>query len=118
MIERDPGSNAMGGMLAWFGSAAEAARLFRERGYHAASSRYATIAFAYPFAKPLNLRPAARTTIVQDVERTIPLLGRTRRRVIWPVRTASSSRIAKGERSTTTTPPFSGNRARSSSACP
>lgn len=74
MVERDPGSNAPGGMLAWFGSAAEAARIFKERGYDSAS-RYTTIAFADPFARTLNLKPAARTTIVHDVGRTVPLMG-------------------------------------------
>ncbi len=73
-LERDPGSNAPGGMLAWIVSAVEAAHIFQERNYGAQSRHYATLAFTDPFARMLKLAPALRTTIVMDIGRTFPLL--------------------------------------------
>lgn len=73
-LERDPGSNAPGGMLAWITSAVEAARIFEAKNYGAQSQRYATLAFVDPFARMLKLTPALHTTIVMDIGRTFPLL--------------------------------------------
>lgn len=73
-LERDPGSNAPGGMLAWITSAVEAGRIFEEKNYGARSQHYATLAFVDPFARMLKLTPALHTTIVMDIGRTFPLL--------------------------------------------
>lgn len=73
-LERDPGSNAPGGMLAWITSAVDAGHIFKEKNYGARSQRYATLAFVDPFARMLKLTPAPDTTIVMDIGRTFPLL--------------------------------------------
>jgi hypothetical protein len=74
-LERDPGSNAPGGMLAWIASAVDAAHSFKDNGYGVGVQHYATLAFADPFMRLLHLTPALRTTIVMDIGRTFPLLG-------------------------------------------
>lgn len=72
-LEKDPGSNAQAGMLAWIVSAVEAGRIFGERNYGAQSQRYATLGFVDPFARMLRLTPALHTALVMDIGRTVPL---------------------------------------------
>jgi hypothetical protein len=73
-LEMDPSSNAPGGMLAWIESAVDAARVFRNGNLGEKSQHYATIAFADPFARMLNLTPAFTTNIVMDIGRTIAVM--------------------------------------------
>jgi len=68
----DPTSNAVAAQLAWFNGVADAARAFEANGYRARATRYATIAFADPFARLLHVTPARGTVLVMDADRTIP----------------------------------------------
>lgn len=74
-IDPDPTSNASAVRLAWATSAVEAGRVFEALGYRASARRYATLAFADPFARMLHLTPAHGTTIAIEVGRTLPLLS-------------------------------------------
>ena len=73
-FEIDPESNANGSILAWAGSAVDAAHIFEQRGYRELADSYITIGFADPFARMLKLRPAPGSNIVIDVGRTMPLI--------------------------------------------
>jgi hypothetical protein len=68
----DPTSNAVAAQLAWFHSVVEAARAFEENGYRTRATRFATIAFADPFARLLQVTPAKGTNLVMDRGRTVP----------------------------------------------
>jgi hypothetical protein len=72
-LDPDPTTNAPAARLAWAESAVEAGRAFEERGYRDAAARYATLAFADPFARMLRLTPAHGTTIAAEIGRTVPL---------------------------------------------
>lgn len=74
-IDPDPTSNATAARLAWARSAVEAGRAFNANGYRSTSSRYATLAFADPFARMLGLTPARGTTIAIEVGRSLPRLS-------------------------------------------
>lgn len=71
-IDHDPTSNYVAAQLAWATSAVEAGRRFVDLGYGSASDRYATLAFADPFARMLGLTPATGTNIVIQAGRTVP----------------------------------------------
>lgn len=73
-IDPDPTSNSSAVRLAWAKSAVEAGRAFKAHGYHTMADRYATLAFADPFARMLHLTPATGTTIAIEVGRTMPIL--------------------------------------------
>lgn len=74
-VDPDPTSNSSAVRLAWAQSAVEAGRTFNTNGYRAKANRYATLAFADPFARMLHLTPARGTTIAIEVGRTMPLLA-------------------------------------------
>lgn len=67
----DPTSNAVAAQLAWFHSVVEAARAFEENDYRTRATRFATIAFADPFARLLQVTPAKGTNLVMDMGRTV-----------------------------------------------
>jgi len=71
-VTPDPTSNAVAAQLSWFRSVAEAADRFEKNGYRARATRFATIAFADPFARLLHVAPARGTMLVMDVSRTVP----------------------------------------------
>lgn len=76
----DPTTNAPAVQLAWATSAVEAAHVFQQHGYRDRASRYATLAFADPFAPLLRVEPATGVALVMHTGRTIPTFSVERAR--------------------------------------
>ncbi len=68
----DPTTNAPAVQLAWATSAVEAAHAFEQHGYRDRATHYATLAFADPFARLLDLTPATGVALVMHTGRTVP----------------------------------------------
>ena len=71
-LTHDPSTNGPAAELAQNMDTIEAARIFDERGYRDRASHFATLDFSDPFAMMLGLMPAKGTTLVMDVDRTVP----------------------------------------------
>ena len=72
-LVNDPTDNAPAALAAWAEDVTDAAAVFRAEGLAASAKRYATLAFADPFARLLGLTPARGVSLVMDVHRTVGL---------------------------------------------